>query len=109
MVMPKSLVPALLLIIVRFFEPRARKAASRFSGMPHRPKPDTMIDAPSGMSCTATAASFTTLFMKLAPRAGRPASRSSAGGPGALGARRSRRPGDGPRLLLALVRDPHER
>ena len=60
---PKSLVPALLLIMVRPFVPRSRRAARRFSGIPHRPKPETMMEAPSGMSRTASAASFTTLFM----------------------------------------------
>ena len=42
--MPKSLVPALLLITVRPFAPWSRRAAIRFSGIPHRPKPETMID-----------------------------------------------------------------
>ena len=62
--MPKSLVPALLLIMVRFLAPRSRRAASRFSGIPHRPNPETMMEAPSGMSRTASAASVTTLFMR---------------------------------------------
>src|SRR2546426_5724286 len=61
--MPKSLVPALLLMMVRCFAPCWRRAAMRFSGSPHRPKPATMMDAPSGMSRTASAASLTTLFM----------------------------------------------
>ena len=61
--MPKSLVPALLLMTVRPFDPRSRRAAMRFSGRPQRPKPEIMIEAPSGMSRTASAASFTTFFM----------------------------------------------
>src|SRR5258708_26941883 len=49
---------------VRFLTPRSRRAAIRFSGMPQRPKPETMMEAPSGMSLTAAAASFTTLFIR---------------------------------------------
>src|SRR5262245_51317531 len=65
--MPKSLVPALLLIMVRFFAPRSRSAPIRLSGIPHRPNPETMIEAPSGMSATAAAALATTLFIRSAP------------------------------------------
>src|SRR5262252_10592949 len=61
--MPKSLTPALFDITVRPLAPWSRIALIRFSGMPHRPKPDTMIEAPSGTSRTASAALFTTLFM----------------------------------------------
>src|SRR5262245_48370396 len=63
--MPKSLTPALFDITVRPFAPWSRRALIRFSGMPQSPKPDTMIDAPSGTSRTASAALFTTLFMAL--------------------------------------------
>src|SRR5436309_9231311 len=70
-VMPKSLVPALLLITVRFFAPCWRRAAIRFSGIPHRPKPETMMEAPSGMSRTASAASLTTLFKEKSLRSPR--------------------------------------
>src|SRR5439155_22215217 len=62
--MPKSLVPALLLIRVRSLAPWSRRAAMRFSGIPHRPKPETMMEAPSETSRTASAASFTNLFME---------------------------------------------
>ena len=55
-------------ITVRFFAPWSRSAVIRFSGIPQSPKPDTMIDAPSGMSRTASAALFTTFFMG-SPRA----------------------------------------
>ena len=41
---------AVLLITVRSLAPRSRRAAMRFSGMPQRPKPAIMMDAPSGMS-----------------------------------------------------------
>src|SRR4029450_1518177 len=50
---------------VRPRDPLSCSAAIRFSGRPHRPNPQTMIDAPSGMSRTASAASFTTLFIGL--------------------------------------------
>ena len=69
--MPKSLVPALLLIMVRRFAPWSRSARIRFSGRPQSPNPDTITEAPSGMSRTASAASLTTFFMaKLLFRAG---------------------------------------
>ena len=61
---PKSFVPALLLMTVRPLLPFSRSAAIRFSGIPHSPKPDTMMEAPSGMSRTASAASRTTLFIR---------------------------------------------
>ena len=61
--MPKSSTPALLLMTVRSFVPRARSAAMRFSGMPHRPKPPIMMDAPSGMRATASSALDSTLFI----------------------------------------------
>ena len=61
---PKSLVPALLEMRVSERLPRSRRAEMRFSGMPHSPKPETMMDAPSGTSRTASAASRTTLSMR---------------------------------------------
>ena len=61
--MPKSSTPALLLITVRSFVPRACSAAIRFSGMPHRPKPPMRMVAPSGMSATASSALASTLFI----------------------------------------------
>src|SRR2546426_5253176 len=61
--MPNSSTPALLLMTVRPFVPRACSALMRFSGMPHRPKPPIMIVAPSGTSATAASASGSTLFM----------------------------------------------
>src|SRR5687767_1761916 len=55
--------PALLLITVRFFVPRRCNAAIRCSGMPHRPKPPIMMDAPSWITATASSAVANTLFM----------------------------------------------
>src|SRR5262245_45260038 len=65
MPMPKSSTPALLLSTVRCFTPSSRVARIRFSGMPHRPKPPIMIEAPSRTPAlaSASAASRTTLFM----------------------------------------------
>src|SRR5262245_54520758 len=51
---------------VRSRGPLSRRAPIRFSGIPHRPNPEIMMEAPSGMSRTADAASGTTLFMVLA-------------------------------------------
>src|ERR1044071_1970787 len=48
---------------VRFFTPFLARAAMRFSGFPHRPKPPDITVAPSGMSATAASALATTLFM----------------------------------------------
>src|SRR5206468_2434722 len=62
MPMPNSSTPALLLMTVRPFVPRACSALMRFSGMPHRPKPPIMIVAPSGTNATAASASGSTLF-----------------------------------------------
>src|SRR5579862_7313255 len=62
--MPKPSTPALLLIVVRFFTPLRTRARIRFSGMPHRPKPPTMMLAPSGISRTASSALATTLFIR---------------------------------------------
>ena len=53
--------------MVRSFAPWSRRARIRFSGIPHRPKPDIMTTAPSGMSRTASAALLTTLFMGCSP------------------------------------------
>src|SRR6267154_6008734 len=62
---PKSSMPTLLLMVVRFFTALRTSAAIRFSGMPHRPKPPTMMVAPSLMSRMASSALATTLFMGL--------------------------------------------
>src|SRR3954471_19915251 len=59
---PNWSMPTLLLMTVRFLVPRACSARMRFSGMPHRPKPPIMIDAPSGTSAAATSALGRTLF-----------------------------------------------
>src|SRR5437899_5109411 len=50
-------------MMVRAFVPRCRSAVMRFSGMPHSPKPPTIIVAPSGTSATAAAALARTLFI----------------------------------------------
>ena len=50
------MVPQLLEMRVRFFTPLRCRAAIRFSGLPHRPKPPLMITAPSWMSRTASSA-----------------------------------------------------
>ena len=60
--MPKSSMPALLLITVRSLAPCSRNAWMRFSGMPHSPKPPIMMVAPSPMSLIAWSASRMTLF-----------------------------------------------
>src|SRR5439155_791698 len=65
---PKVFTPALLLITVRSFVPLRRIASIRFSGMPHRPNPPTMMLAPSGTSATAASALGKTLFTKLSPK-----------------------------------------
>jgi len=60
--MPKSSMPALLLMTVSPCVPRAWRAEMRCSGMPHRPKPPIMMVAPSGMRDTASSALASTLF-----------------------------------------------
>ena len=67
---PKSVTPALFEMMVRPFAPWSRRARIRFSGIPHRPKPDTITVAPSGTSRTASAALLTTLFMGCSPGRG---------------------------------------
>src|SRR5215216_4249731 len=62
---PYSSVPALLLIAVRFFVPRAWSALIRFSGMPHRPKPPNITVAPSGIIAAASSALANTLSITL--------------------------------------------
>src|SRR5260370_23186475 len=62
--MPKSDVPGLLEIAVRFFVPARRSAAIRFSGMPQTPKPPIRIEAPSGMRRTAASALATLLSIR---------------------------------------------
>src|SRR5579863_2957569 len=59
---PKLFTPALLLMTVMFFVPLRRTASMRFSGMPQRPKPPTMIVEPSGRSAMAASALGKTLF-----------------------------------------------
>src|SRR5438552_13011236 len=60
---PKSSTPALLLITVRFFVPRACSAAISVSGMPQSPNPPIMMVAPSGIPATASDAPASTLFI----------------------------------------------
>src|SRR5688572_2475408 len=62
---PKPSTPALLLMIVSPFAPFRCNARVRFSGIPHRPNPPTMIVAPSCRSAIASNALGTTLFMGL--------------------------------------------
>ena len=62
--MPKSSMPALLLMTVSPFVPRACSAAIRVSGIPQRPKPPIMMVAPSGMRDTASSALASTLFIE---------------------------------------------
>src|SRR5687768_9694266 len=50
---------------VRPFIPLRTSAAIQFSGMPHKPKPPSMIVAPSGISRMASSALVTTLFMTM--------------------------------------------
>src|SRR5436190_21307379 len=103
--MPKSLVPALLLMTVRSFAPCWRRAAMRFSGIPHRPKPEIMMDAPSGTSRTASAASLTTLFMERLSRPARSADRAMI----AEGKRRSHGAHDRTSRAQAARSRPHAR
>src|SRR5260221_1512923 len=63
MPIPKSSTPALLLITVRFFVPRACSAAISVSGMPQSPNPPIMMVAPSGIPATASDAPASTLFI----------------------------------------------
>src|ERR1700690_3211154 len=57
---PKPSPPALLLIVVRFLTPLWTRARIRFSGIPHRPNPPTMMVAPSNTSWIASSALATT-------------------------------------------------
>ena len=59
--MPKPSTPTLLLMVVRFLTPFRTRARIRFSGMPQRPKPPTMMTAPSNTSRMASSALATTL------------------------------------------------
>ena len=78
--MPKSSTPALLLMTVRSFVPRACSAWIRFSGMPHRPKPPIRIVAPSGSARPPPPRSGRTLFMRrIIPSSYRSALRQRAG------------------------------
>src|SRR5580692_6898726 len=61
---PTPSTPTLLLMVLRFFVPLRASARIRFSGMPHRPKPPIMIDAPSNTSRMASSALATTLFIE---------------------------------------------
>ena len=56
----------LLLMGRRFLGPRRTSAWIRFSGIPQRPKPPSMMVAPSGIS--ATAAALVATFFKTALR-----------------------------------------
>src|SRR5512133_2094649 len=61
---PRSVVPQLFETSVRSFTRFRCSAAMRFSGFPHRPNPETMIVAPSGMSATAASAEATSLSIR---------------------------------------------
>jgi hypothetical protein len=61
--MPKPSTPALLEIQVRLSIPLRTKAAIQFSGIPHNPKPPSINVAPDGISCIASSAFATTLFI----------------------------------------------
>src|SRR5258708_6877131 len=63
MPIPKSSTPALLLITVRFFVPRACRAAFSASGRPQSPNPPIMLVEPSGLPATASDAPASTLFI----------------------------------------------
>src|SRR5438309_8808640 len=65
--MPKSSTPALLEMQVSPLIPFSTSAAIVFSGIPQSPKPPRASVAPSGMSRTASWASFTSFFMILFP------------------------------------------
>src|SRR5579864_6655192 len=60
---PNPSTPMLLLMVCRPFTPLRTRAAIRFSGMPHNPKPPIITVAPSGMSATAASDVAITLFM----------------------------------------------
>ena len=70
--MPKSVTPALFETTVRPLAPWSRSASIRFSGIPHRPKPEIMTVEPSGMSRTASAALVTTFCIGVLLEAERP-------------------------------------
>src|SRR5450755_1545815 len=63
MPIPRPSTPALLLMVVRFLTPLRTSARIRFSGFPHRPKPPTIMVAPSNTSWIASSAFATTLFI----------------------------------------------
>jgi len=56
-------------MVVRFFVPFFINARIRFSGMPHRPKPPIMMEAPSSISRMASSADVTTFFIAQPSRA----------------------------------------
>src|ERR1019366_3584741 len=58
---PAPSTPALLLMVVRFLTPLSARARIRFSGIPHKPNPPTMMVAPSNTSWIASSALATTL------------------------------------------------
>ncbi len=58
---PKPSTPTLLLMVVRFLTPLRARARIRFSGIPHKPNPPTIIVAPSNTSWIASSALATTL------------------------------------------------
>src|SRR5215468_6423921 len=63
--MPQPSTPTLLLMVVRFFTPLRTRARIRFSGMPHRPNPPTIMVAPSKTSRIDSSAFATTLVIFL--------------------------------------------
>src|SRR5215469_1855235 len=62
---PRSVVPQLLEMMVRFCTPLRWRAAIRFSGFPQRPKPPLITTAPFWTSRIASSAVGTTLFIAL--------------------------------------------
>src|ERR1700683_3582714 len=63
---PNPSMPALLLMVVRFFDPLRASARIRFSGIPHSPKPPSIMTEPSPTSRIASSALATTLFIAFA-------------------------------------------
>src|SRR5882762_1941617 len=61
--MPNPSTPTLLLIVVRFFTPFLTRARIKFSGIPHKPKPPNIMEAPSWTSRIASSALATILFI----------------------------------------------
>src|SRR5882762_6725553 len=61
--MPNPSTPTLLLMVVKFLTPFLTSARIRFSGIPHKPKPPNIMEAPSCTSRIASSALATILFI----------------------------------------------